>query len=125
MHTSIGAISMDQLHQVAIYTHHIAALQIHKQITMVYLRSGTGQLSELEFDSCTTVDRRVWPTQVTSTLTDRHSATSSDSVAMDRDDEHHACETLVHQRLQQMDEKIRAYERKCQSVHVKIGRAHV
>ena len=117
MHTSIGAISMDELQQVAICTHHIAALQIHKQITMVYLQSGTGQLSELDF-GCNAVDRRVWPTQVTSTLAAQRSVTSSESVTMDRDEEHHACETLVYQRLEKMDEKIRAYQRKRELVNV-------
>jgi hypothetical protein len=117
MHSSIGVISVDELQQVAICTHHIAALQIHRQITMVYLQSGTGQWSELEF-GCTAVDRRVWPTQVMSTLAARRSIMSSDNVTTDRDEEHHACETLVYQRLQEMDEKIRAYERKRQIVNV-------
>ena len=117
MPKSIDAIRMDELQQVAIYTHHIAALQIHKQITMVYLQSGTGQLGELEF-ACTAVDRRVWPTQVTSTLVALRSPTSTGSVTMQHDEEHHACEMLVHQRLQEMDEKIRAYERKRQIVNV-------
>ena len=117
MPKSIDAIRMDELQQVAIYTHHIAALQIHKQITMVYRKSGTGQLSELEF-ACTAVDRRVWPTQVTSTLVALRSPTSTGSVTMHHDEEQHACETLVHQRLQEIDEKIRAYERKRQIVNV-------
>jgi hypothetical protein len=88
------SINVDELRDMAILKHHIAALGVRKEISMVYLQSGTGTLTEPELEMVA-VDRRVWPSQVTSAL-----ATPGDD-----------CEKLVHQRLREMDEQIRSFER--------------
>jgi hypothetical protein len=96
------AISIDALRQVALCIHHIGALQIQKQISLVYLQSGTGEWSEPEFD-LVPIDRRVWPSQVTSALAAR--------VEMTDDEAHLACEQLVQQRLRDFDESLGHYQR--------------
>lgn len=97
MKTTIG---IDQLRQVAICIHHIGALQIQKQVSLAYLQSGTGEWSEHELDLLP-IDRRVWPSQVTSAL----------SVACSSDERQLACEQLVQQRLRDMNENILHYQR--------------
>jgi hypothetical protein len=43
-----SSLSINDLRQVAIAKHHIATLHIDKQISTIYLQSGTGQLKEPE-----------------------------------------------------------------------------
>ena len=94
-----SSIDVESLRRIAILKHQIAALQINKQISLVYLRSGKGELREPE-PEITPVDRRVWPTQVKSAMS-----------LTREEDEHVAYEHLVHQRVRQTDEQIQRYQR--------------
>ena len=98
-----SSIDVESLRQVAILKHQIAALQISKQISLIYLQSGKGELKEPEAE-ITPVDRRVWPTQVKSAMLAAKSTTYEG-------DEHLACVHLVHQRVRQMEEKIQWCQR--------------
>ena len=101
------AISIGELRQVALCIHHIGALQIQKQISLVYVQSGTGEWSEPVFD-LEPIDRRVWPSQVTSDLAAR--------AEMTREEAHLACEQLVQQRLRDFDESIGHYQRQLDDI---------
>ncbi|CAF0942011.1 unnamed protein product [Didymodactylos carnosus] len=98
-----SSIDVESLRQVAILKHQIAALQISKQISLIYLQSGKGELKEPEAE-ITSVDRRVWSTQVKSAMLAAKSTTYEG-------DEHLACVHLVHQRVRQMEEKIQWCQR--------------
>ena len=94
-----SSIDVEDLRRIAILKHQMAALQINKQISLVYLRSGKGELREPE-PEITSVDRRVWPIQVKSAM----------SITGD-EDEHLAYEHLVRQRVRQTDDQIQCYQR--------------
>ncbi|CAF4160822.1 unnamed protein product, partial [Adineta steineri] len=106
-----SSIDMNDLRQLALLIHHIAALNIQKQVTIVYLRSGIGKLRESE-PSLTEVDRRVWPMQVTSALAEkRKQGKIATTVQISTEDEHRDHENLVNERLQQINERIEQYQR--------------
>lgn len=98
-----SSIDLDALRQIAILKHQIDALHSSKQISLIYLRSGKGELREPE-PEITPVDRRVWPSQVKSAMLAAKPATY-------QGDEHLACVNLVHQRIRQTEEKIQRYQR--------------
>jgi hypothetical protein len=108
IHTA-GSISINDIQQVAILKHNIADLDIQKQISTIYLRSGTGKLREPEVELIA-VDRRVWPIQVKSAVSPQPSNMSRTTMEMNEEDQHHAYEELVHCRLQEMNEKIEQYQ---------------
>jgi hypothetical protein len=107
IHTA-SSISINDIQQVAILKHNIADLDIQKQISTIYLRSGTGKLREPEVELIA-VDRRVWPIQVKSAVSAQPSNMSRTTMEMNEEDQHHAYEELVHCRLQEMNEKIEQY----------------
>jgi hypothetical protein len=100
-----SSISINDIQQVAILKHNIADLDIQKQISTIYLRSGTGKLREPEVELIA-VDRRVWPIQVKSAVSAQPSNMSRTTMEMNEEDQHHAYEELVHCRLQEMNEKL-------------------
>jgi hypothetical protein len=108
IHTA-SSISINDIQQVAILKHNIADLDIQKQISTIYLRSGTGKLREPEVELIA-VDRRVWPIQVKSAVSAQPSNMSRTTMEMNEEDQHHAYEELVHCRLQEMNEKIEQYQ---------------
>jgi hypothetical protein len=101
------SIEMNDSQQMAILMHHIAALNIQKEITTVYLRSGTGKFREIGAD-LVEIDRRVWPMQVKSAM--KKHETMEAATAVERN-EQLECETLVYERLQEFNGKIEGYER--------------
>jgi len=107
-----SSTSTNDLRQIAILIHHIAALHIQKQISMIYLQSGTGILKEPE-PELIEIDRRVWPIQVKSVMLAQYMSTTTATVTtkMTKEDEQLACENLVHQRLREMTTKIEQYQR--------------
>ncbi|CAF1203637.1 unnamed protein product, partial [Adineta steineri] len=106
-----SSIDMNDLRQLALLIHHIAALNIQKQVTIVYLRSGTGKLREPE-PSLTEVDRRVWPMQVKSALSEKRKQRKIvTTVQITTEDEHRDHENLVYERLQKINERIEQYQR--------------
>ncbi|CAF1408279.1 unnamed protein product [Adineta steineri] len=106
-----SSIDMNDLRQLALLIHHIAALNIQKQVTIVYLRSGTGKLRESE-PSLTEVDRRVWPMQVKSAIAEkRKQGKIVTTVQISTEDEHRDHENLVYERLQQINKTIEQYQR--------------
>ncbi|CAF1316658.1 unnamed protein product [Adineta steineri] len=106
-----SSIDMNDLRQLALLIHHIAAVNIKRQVTIVYLRSGIGKLRESE-PSLTEVDRRVWPMQVKSALAEkRKQGKIVTTVQISTEDEHRDHENLVYERLQQINERIEQYQR--------------
>jgi len=105
-----SSISINDIRQVTILKHNIAALNIQKQISTIYLRSGTGKLKEPEAELIA-VDRRVWPMQVKSAVpTQPNNTTTTTTMKVNEEDEHHTYEDLVHCRLQEMNKKIEQYQ---------------
>ena len=98
-----SSIDLDALRRIAILKHQIGDLHISKQISLIYLRSGKGELRQ-PGPEITPVDRCVWPAQV-------KSAMLAAKPAIDEGDEHLAYVNLVHQRIRQMEEKIQQYQR--------------
>ena len=109
MKTRTGATNIDALRPLAIFTHHLAALRIQKQISMAYLQSGTGQWSDGEFD-VEPIDRRVWPSQVISVLSAQRSIIVVNGEIIS-DEQHLACEQLVRQLLHDLNEQLLYYQR--------------
>ncbi|CAF1450004.1 unnamed protein product [Rotaria sordida] len=106
-----NSISERDIQQIAILMHCIANLQIKKQISMIYLQSGTGQLKEPEAE-LVPVDRRVWPTQVKSMfLAKRGTTTTTTTMEIIQDDNHLDCENFVRESLQETNDKIEQYQR--------------
>ncbi|CAF5139409.1 unnamed protein product, partial [Rotaria sp. Silwood1] len=70
-------------------------VRMKKDITIVYLQSATGTLTEPELDLIE-VDRRVWPMQVKSLLLSKHPMTTTNEV--NQPDQQTACEKLINQR---------------------------
>jgi hypothetical protein len=102
-------IGIQDIQNIALCLHRIAAVHIQKQVSIIYFKSGTGTLRDPE-PELVPVDRRVWPIQVKSAmLTQRLTNTT----AMDNDPENEqlAYENLVHQRLQQMNQQTDQYEK--------------
>ena len=110
--TTTSSISVDDLQLIALLMHRIAALYIQKQITHVYLRSGTGKLRQPAGDLMD-IDRRVWPVQVTSAMvTKRAKANPSSATAItaDTDGDQLEYESLVNERLQEIKQQMKAYK---------------
>ena len=106
-----SAIDMNDLRRMALLMHQIAALHIQKQITIAYLRCGTGQLREPEM-SLTVIDRRVWPAQVKSAMLEkRHKAKTDTIVQINARDEHRSCENLVYEHLRKIKRKTEQYQK--------------
>ena len=99
---------IDRLRQAASLKHHIAALHVTRQISSVYLQSGTDKLREHELELIP-IDCRVWPSQVKSVMLAQRSTTAASSETNAENDQQ-AYEDLVHQRLGQRNDKIRVYE---------------
>jgi hypothetical protein len=108
-----SSIDVDDLRQIAILTHQMAALHINKEISLVYLRSGKGELREPE-PEITPVDRHVWPTQVKSSM-------SLTRQAVLEEDEQLACENLVRQRICETEAKIQQYQRQAAAAKQLVG----
>ncbi|CAF4567457.1 unnamed protein product [Rotaria sp. Silwood2] len=112
---SVQSISMNDVQQLALSMHHIAAFHIQKQITEIYLKSVTGTLQESENDLIE-VDRRVWPMQVKSFLLTRGKLTMTPSpivtttMETHTEDEQLICKQILQQRLQDMNQKIEHYQ---------------
>ncbi|CAF4608751.1 unnamed protein product, partial [Rotaria sp. Silwood2] len=113
---TIHSISTNDIQQLAVSIHHIAAFHIQKQITEIYLKSVTGTLQESENDLIE-VDRRVWPMQVKSFLLTHRKLTMTPSpivttiMETHTEDEQLICEQILHQRLQDMNQNIEHYQR--------------
>jgi hypothetical protein len=106
-----SSVEMNDLRQIAILMHQIADIQIQKQITNIYLLSGTGKLRGIETDLMD-IDRRVWPMQVKSALIAKPSKQKMATlVETKKEVEHRECENLVHERLQEMNGKMEQYQR--------------
>jgi hypothetical protein len=106
-----SSIEMNDFRQIAILMHQIADSQIQKQITNLYLLSGTGKLRGIESDLMD-IDRRVWPMQVKSALLAKPSKQKNATVVeTNKEVEHQEYENLVHERLQELNGKIEQYQR--------------
>ncbi|CAF5146852.1 unnamed protein product, partial [Rotaria sp. Silwood1] len=89
--------------------HQIEAVRMKKDITNIYRKSVTGTLTEPELDLIE-VDRRVWPMQVKSLLLSKDPITTTSEV--NQPDQQTACEKLINQRLEELNEEIQYYQQK-------------
>ncbi|CAF4595707.1 unnamed protein product [Rotaria sp. Silwood2] len=112
---SVQSISMNDVQQLALSMHHIAAFHIQKQITEIYLKSVTGALQASENDLIE-MDRRVWPMKVKSFLLTQCKLTMAPITTVitttetHTEDEQVICEQILHQRLQDINQKIEHYQ---------------
>jgi hypothetical protein len=106
-----SSIDLEDLRQIAIFKHNIAAVRIQKQVVLTYLRAGTGKMKEPTTEWAH-VDQRIWPKQVKSEVLKQQYASSHQRWSeLNAEDEHQAYVNFVHQRLQEIDEKLQRYER--------------
>ncbi|CAF3726651.1 unnamed protein product, partial [Rotaria sp. Silwood1] len=103
------SITSSDLQEMAFFMHQIEAVRMKKDITIVYLKSVTGTLTEPELDLIE-VDRRVCPMQVKSLLLSKHPMTTTNDV--NQPDQQTACEKLINQRLEELNEEIQYYQEK-------------
>ncbi|CAF2793105.1 unnamed protein product [Rotaria sp. Silwood2] len=111
------SITVTDLQEMAFFMHQIEAIRMKKVITNIYLKSVTGTLTEPELDLIE-VDRRVYPMQVKSLLlakqpkTTAITTTTTTTMEMNEPDQQSACEKLIHQRLEELQEEMQYYEKK-------------
>ena len=106
-----SSISANDLQIIAVLMHHIAALRMQKHITHLYLRAGTGKLSDPNSDLLE-IDRRVWLTQVKSVmLAKRAQAKITTAMEITEDSEQLNYENLVNERLQEIAHKFQLYNK--------------
>lgn len=110
--TSNKTISMNDIQEIALFKHQVAALLMKQDITETYLRSIKGTLTEYDFD-LVDIDRCVWPVEVKSLmLTHRKRLASANAVAtsneLDINDKNvqRVCEDLLQQHLKERNEQI-------------------
>lgn len=110
--TSNKTISMNDIQEIALLKHQIAALLMKQDITETYLQSIKGTLTEYDFD-LVDIDRCVWPVEVKSLmLTHRKRLASGNAVAtaneLDINDKNvqRVCEDLLQQHLKERNEQI-------------------
>ncbi|CAF1285263.1 unnamed protein product [Rotaria sp. Silwood1] len=103
------SVTSSDLQEMAFFMHQIEAIRMKKDITIIYLKSVTGTLTEPELDLIE-VDRRVWPMQVKSLLLSNHPMTTTNDV--NQPDQQTACEKLINQRLEELNEEIQYYQEK-------------
>jgi hypothetical protein len=102
---AVSSLSMDDLRQIAIWTHHITGLHIQKEIMSNCLLAGLGKLKESE-PEFRHIDRRFWPKQVRTMFRGQ-----SDAVGpIESESEHVACENFVRGRLKVNEEKTQRYQ---------------
>ncbi|CAF2806208.1 unnamed protein product [Rotaria sp. Silwood2] len=115
------SITMSDIQEMALFVHHIEANRLKKNITNIYLKSVTGTLIEPELDLYD-VDRRVWPMQVKSLMLSNQSmpvtsettttTTTTTTMPMNQPDQQTACEKLINQRLEEINQEIKSYQEK-------------
>ncbi|CAF4309896.1 unnamed protein product [Rotaria sp. Silwood2] len=108
---NVPSITISDLQEMAFFMHQIEAVRMKKDITTVYLQSVTGTLTEPELDLIE-VDRRVWPMQVKSLLLTKHAMTTTTTMEVNEPDQQAACEKLINQRLEELNEEIQYYQQK-------------
>lgn len=101
-----SSINIDDLRQIAIWTHHITCLHIQKEIMSICLLAGLGTLKECELEF-RHIDRRIWPKQVRSMFRGQQGAGEQ----IKSESEHVACENFVRSRLKENEEKTQRYQR--------------
>jgi hypothetical protein len=106
-----SSIDFEDLRQIAIFKHNIAAVRIQKQVVLTYLKAGTGRLKELPTTESVHVDSRIWPKQVKSEVLKQTGANNKRWSELNPEDEQQIYEMFVRERLQEIDEKIQRYER--------------
>ncbi len=104
-----NSITMHDIQYIAMCIHHIAAIHIQKQITIIYFKSGTGTLRDPQ-PELEPVDRRVWPEQVKSAMFSLSHTTNTTIFGLDHEQKQIAYENLVHQRLEEMNKQTDQYE---------------
>jgi len=102
-------ITNEDLRQLAILKHKIADLNLRKQLWTIYLKSGTGQW-ETQESGKTTVDRRIWPTQLKKIISSPSSNNTIDISEESDDDEQKKYETRVQQYLEELNNTMEQYQ---------------
>lgn len=105
---TVNSISIHDLQYIALCIHRLAALDIQKQVTNVYYKSGTGTLKDLG-PELVAIDRRVWPAQVKADWSARH-ATNTTVTELNVEDQHRVYENHVRQRFEEMTRQTDQYE---------------
>jgi|GEM_PF-4126390 len=104
-----NSITINDIQDIALLLYHIADTNILKQIKLTYYQSGTGTLREPEPESIL-IDRRVWPTQVTSLMIAKR-IKDGITVKKTAEDDHIDCVNLLREYFQEMDDKIEQYQK--------------
>ena len=104
-----NAININDIQDIALLLYHITDINIQKQIKLTYYQSGTGTLREPEPESIL-IDRRVWPTQVTSLMIAKR-IKDGITVKKTAEDDHIDCVNLLREYFQEMDDKIEQYQK--------------
>lgn len=99
LNEAASSMTMEDIQQLALVIYRLSLIRIHKQITMIYLKSGTGILND-PGPELVPVDRCVWPAVVQSALPPTNNTQDTQT----------ACEQLVYDRLQRLDRKLTYYE---------------
>lgn len=131
MTSSTTTFNINDIQEIALLMYRIAAMEIRRCVTKVYLKSVTGTLKESE---CTLVevDRRVWPIQVkslmlthqksaaspttttaTTTTTENITPNASHAITVEIIDENQQiiCEKLLQQQIKDMRQEIELFKK--------------
>jgi hypothetical protein len=99
IHKNLTTITIEDLRRLAILKHKIVLSSFRKKLWLVYLKLGTGQW-ETQKSRKTSVDRRIWPTEVKKLMLSKKSNAISINEGRDV---HTICEILVHEYLDELN----------------------
>lgn len=100
-------VKIDDLQQWLFCQHQLGCHQIQCQLVRLYLLSGLGELGTIDDLDQSTIDSRVWPTQVITEMYEQRATTIS-SIETDTK----SCEDFVRRRLEQLEKTVEQYREK-------------
>ncbi|CAF3677425.1 unnamed protein product [Rotaria sp. Silwood1] len=106
---TVPTMTMNDLQQLALLMHQIAALRIKEEMSHIYLKSVTGTLTEPECDLIE-VDRRVWPMQVQALVLSKRPFSSVATTEMNQAEQQTTCERLLQDRILELNEHMQQYQ---------------
>jgi len=104
-----SSLEIDDLRRMAHLIHNIAAMNIKKEMSLLYLKCGTGTLQDRGL-SLANIDWRVWPKQVLAELATKRQQMVNDMNKKLNDDQQ-MCEQLVYEHIEEYDNKIQQYQK--------------
>ena len=106
-HHRCTTVKIDDIQQWLICQHQLGCHQIQYQLVQLYILSGLGELGTINDVDQSTIDSRVWPSQVITEMYEQRATTIS-SVETDAK----SCEDFVRRRLQQLEKTVEQYREK-------------